>query len=155
MGHATNTTKGIEFLGNLFSSRHVCPFMRHPLGLRIANIFLAGASGGGVVAAVHFWIRPLSGGPDSAVLATLACLISLSLLAVAAIAMFLAVRGSEGTHIIQTGLSLCLLLTFPVGTVYSLYTLWACWGGEPRKKHSVAWPEAAKTPNQSFRFVPR
>lgn len=129
--------------------------MRHPLGLRIANIFLAGASVGGVVAAVHYWIQPLSGGPESGVLATLACLISLSLLAVAAIASFLAIRGSEGTRLIQTALSLCLLLTFPIGTMYSLYTLWACWSSQAKKERAhVAWPEAT-TANQSFRFVPR
>lgn len=129
--------------------------MRHPLGLRIANIFLAGASVGGVVAAVHYWIQPLSGGPESMVLATLAGLISLSLLAVAGIAAFLAFRGSEGTRLIQTALSLCLLLTFPIGTMYSLYTLWACWSKQPKTKQArLGWPEAS-TANQSFRFVPR
>lgn len=128
--------------------------MRHPLGLRIANILLAGASVGGVVAAVHFWVRPLSGGPESAVFATLAGLISLSLLSVAAIAGFLAIRGSEGTRVIQTSLSLCLILTFPIGTMYSAYTLWACWS-EPQKKRSpLGWPPASAS-SRSFRFVPR
>lgn len=129
--------------------------MRHPLGLRIANLLLVGASVGGTVAAVHFWIRPLSDGPESAVFTTLACLISLSLLAVAAIAAFLAIRGSEATRIIQTGLALCLLLTFPIGTIYSLYALWACWSDTAHKKNArLDWPDA-RTPNQSFRFVPR
>ena len=127
--------------------------MRHPQGLRLANLLLASASVGGIVTAVQFWIRPLEGGPESALLATLACLISLSLTAIAAIATFLAIGGSDRTRVIQTGLSVCLLLTFPIGTAYSLYTLWACWSREQRTKPQ-RWPEASAS-NRPFRFVPR
>ena len=106
--------------------------------LRLMNLLMAGLLSAVAVFVCSYWAGPAIAGEGSWALAGLSVVVAGVLVMVAAACLVIAWLGAERSRLLQSGVAIALLFTFPIGTFYAVYALFVCWRA-PRRA-TATWP---------------
>lgn len=111
--------------------------------LRAMNLFLSALAGTIATLTLTSWTFPTAGSGGE--LGQLAAITGATvggvtgLLSIAHLVLVFRLGHGRG-RMLQTGVALCLILTFPVGTFYAAYALWVCWANPETRRHLAGAP---------------